>query len=115
MIDRGQDSKPVPGAIRGWSWHESNFAWWAVEMAAVLLFVRKPWALITPQLWAEDGPIHLADIDSWGAHAFFVPYRGYLHLLPRIIAWIASHLADVAHWPAIYNAAAFIVAIALLS
>ena len=64
MIDRGQDFKPVPDAVREWSWRENKFAWWAVAVAAVLLFVRKPWALITPQLWAEDGPIHLADIDS---------------------------------------------------
>jgi len=35
--------------------------------------------------------------------AFFEPYNGYLHLLPRLIAWFASHAADVAWWPAIYN------------
>src|SRR5688572_25623809 len=89
--------------------------WAAVAVAALLLFLRKPWALTMPQLWAEDGPIHLADIDSWGTGAFLVPYRGYLHLLPRLIAWVASHVADVAHWPLIYNATAFLVAVALLA
>jgi len=87
----------------------------AVVVGAILLVLRKPWALSTPQRWAEDGPIHLADIDHWGAHAFFAPYRGYLHLLPRLIAWLASHLADVAWWPAIYNATAFVVAVALFA
>ena len=43
------------------------------------------------------------------------PYRGYLHLLPRVIAWIASHTADVVHWPAIYNGAALFVATALFA
>jgi len=96
-------------------WREPRRTWWAVAAAAVLLVVRKPWALATPQLWAEDGSIHLADNDAWGAHAFFLPYRGYLHLLPRLIAWTASRLADVAHWPAFYNAASYLVAVGLLA
>jgi hypothetical protein len=105
---------PPHPASGGW-WREKQVAGWAVAAAALILFLRKPWGLITPQLWAEDGPIHLADVDSWGAHAFFVPYRGYLHLLPRLIAWTANHLTDVAHWPLFYNVAAFLVVVALLA
>lgn len=83
--------------------------WGAVALATALLVVRKPWALTTPQLWAEDGSVHLNDNDALGAAALLVPHRGYLHLLPRLIAWAASHLADVAWWPAIYNLAALAV------
>lgn len=78
-----------------------------VLAAAVLLALRKPWALHTPQLWAEDGAVHLHDVDLWGWHALLMPYRGYLHVLPKLIAWIAEHMADVAHWPGIYNWSAF--------
>lgn len=74
---------------------------------ALLLFLRKPWALHTPQLWAEDGSIFLVQDEAMGLRAWLEPYNGYLHLLPRIIAWIASHTADVAWWPAIYNGLAF--------
>lgn len=94
-------------------WQEPWRSRWAALAATALLMLRKPWALTTPQLWAEDGPIHLADVDSWGAHACLVPYRGYLHLLPRLIAWLASRIADVAYAPAIYNTCALLVAAAL--
>lgn len=83
--------------------------WAAVAAAVGILVLRKPWALLTPQLWAEDGSVHLNDVDAWGARAFLIPYRGYLHLLPRLIAWFAPHVADVAHWPGIYNSAALVV------
>jgi hypothetical protein len=96
-------------------WREPQRTWLAVAAATLLLVARKPWALTTPQLWAEDGAVHLAQNDEQGAHAFFAPYRGYLHLLPRLIAWVASQLADVVYWPAIYNTAAFLVAIALFA
>ncbi len=96
-------------------WRRPWPAWATVLLATGLLVARKPWALGTPQLWAEDGPIHLAGNDEFGARALFLPYRGYLHLLPRAIAWAASHVADVAHWPAIYNWAAFLVTVALFA
>lgn len=87
--------------------------WAAMAVACLLLLAKKPWALLTPQLWAEDGSIHLVDVDQWGARAFFIPYRGYLHLLPRLIAWIARETADVARWPAIYNGAALLVTLVI--
>lgn len=86
-----------------------------VLLSTALLFLRKPWALHTPQFWAEDGSIFLTQDDQWGARAFLEPYNGYLHLLPRLIAWIASHTADVAWWPAIYNGLAFALNVALFA
>src|SRR5690606_27302109 len=38
-----------------------------------------------------------------------------LHLLPRLIAWLASHAADPAWWPAIYNGMAFVISVALFA
>jgi hypothetical protein len=82
---------------------------------AVLLALRKPWALHTPQLWAEDGSIFLVQDGQLGIRAWFEPYNGYLHLLPRLVAWIARQTADVAWWPAIYNGGAFAVTVGLFA
>lgn len=93
---------------------QSRWAWGAVLVAAILVFAAKPWALIQPQLWAEDGTIHLLENEAFSLNTLLHPYRGYLHTLPRLIAWTASRTSDVAHWPAFYNTAAFLVAIGLL-
>ena len=101
-------------AQRAWR-NEPRFVWGAVAAAYVLLVAHKSWALTTPQLYAEDGSVHLVHNDLLGARALLEPYRGYLHLLPRLIAWLASHTTDVAHWPAFYNTAAALVAVALFA
>jgi hypothetical protein len=88
---------------------------WLVPVCALLLVLRKPWALHTPQLWAEDGSIFLTQDEQLGIRAWWEPYNGYLHLLPRLIAWIASHTADPAWWPAIYNGLAFAITIGLFA
>lgn len=88
---------------------------WLVLGCAVLLALRKPWALHTPQLWAEDGSIFLTQDEEMGLRAWWHPYNGYLHLLPRLIAWIASRTADVAWWPAIYNGLAYAINVALFA
>lgn len=89
--------------------------WTAVAAAAVLLVARKPWALTTPQLWAEDGSVFLSQNSQLGARAIVTPFQGYLHLLPRVIAWTASRLVDVAAWPLFYNAAALLVTLGLFA
>ena len=86
-----------------------------VLACAVLLALRKPWALHTPQFWAEDGSIFLTQDEQMGIRAWWEPYNGYLHLLPRLIAWIASHTADPAWWPAIYNGIAFAITVGLFA
>src|SRR5215216_3674816 len=89
--------------------------WLVVLVCTALLALRKPWALHTPQLWAEDGSIFLTQDEQMGVRAWWEPYNGYLHLLPRLIAWIASHTADVAWWPAIYNGLAFAITVGLFA
>src|SRR5688572_304731 len=103
------DSDPA-----GW-WRRPAVLAWMVVLTAALLALRKPWALHTPQLWAEDGSIFLTQDEQMGIRAWWLPYNGYLHLLPRLIAWIASHTADPAWWPAIYNGCAFALTVALFA
>ena len=95
---------------RGETASSSTKTSWAVALAGIaLLIAHKPWALTTPQLWAEDGVVHLFENEQLGAQALLAPHRGYLHTLPRLVAWLASHTVDVAHWPAFYNGAALLV------
>jgi hypothetical protein len=82
---------------------------------AILLFLRKPYALLVPQLYAEDGTIFLAQNDLLGFRAFLEPYMGYLHTLPRLIAWTASRLLDPTWWPAFYNVTAFALWLAVIA
>lgn len=102
--------QPIARAERS----RQTYVWLAVLGAAALLVARKPWALHTPQLWAEDGSIFLNEADSLGAAALFRAYQGYFHLLPRLIAWVARVAFDPAAWPAVYNGGALLVALAVL-
>lgn len=71
-------------------------------MAAVLLF-RRPEALLRPQFWADDGIIYFWQAWRWGGgRALLEPHAGYLHLIPRLLAWLAEAL-PVLWRPAIYH------------
>ena len=111
---RPQPDSTATGSVsrRGLNWGSPI---WLVVACAVLLSLRKPWALHTPQLWAEDGSIFLTQDEQMGVRAWWEPYNGYLHLLPRWIAWIASHTADPAWWPAIYNGLAYVITVGLFA
>ncbi len=105
-------ASPAAPAAEPWL---ARHLWVVVIAASLLLFLRKPWALHTPQLWAEDGSIFLLQDNLWGAGVILDPYNGYLHLLPRLVAWLARHLVDVAWWPAFYNGASFAVTVGLFA
>jgi hypothetical protein len=59
----------------------------------MLLILRKPDMLTNPQLFAEDGAIFLADQLMHPGTALIIPYNGYLHIVPRLIALIESLFA----------------------
>jgi hypothetical protein len=66
--------------------------------AAVALFRLPPGRLDT--IWAEDGVVFLRQAEeSMGLGPLFRPYSGYLHLLPRLVAevasWLPLHLAGL--------------------
>ncbi len=103
-------------AARGWA-HDphARLTLTALAALALLLFLRKPFALTTPQLWAEDGTIFLVQAEQLGAQAFTTPYMGYLHTLPRVIAWLAPEALDPAWWPLFYNSTAFVIWLLVLA
>ena len=68
---------------------------------AVILFFRRPDMLIHPQFWAEDGAIFFRQNYEHGLGALFIPYAKYIHLIPRLVAYLASFF-PVAAAPALY-------------
>lgn len=80
--------------------------------AASLLFLRRPDALLNPQLWAEDAIVFHAHANESGIASLVRPNAGYHHLAPRIVAYVAS-LLDPLHTPAIYNGAAAMLSLAI--
>jgi hypothetical protein len=86
-----------------------------VAVLAALLCLRRPDAVLTPQLWAEDGSIFLMQNDLHGTEALWLPYMGYLHTIPRLIAWTAPRLLDPAWWPHFYNGVAFVLWVAVMA
>jgi len=76
-------------------------------VALLLLFSRRPDAVLNPQFWAEDGPVFYAPEFNDGARAVFIPNGGYLHVAPRLVGLAAVQLPML--WaPALFNAVALI-------
>jgi hypothetical protein len=70
--------------------------------------------LFNPQPWAEDAMYFLRDAmaNDWGS--FVMPYAGYLHTVPRIVAFLALHLSllfgqGIAWVPALMNMSAIAI------
>jgi hypothetical protein len=77
-------------------------------LALVLLFLKSPDAILAPQFWAEDGPVFFAAQFGQDWPQLLTPYAGYLHTVPRLVAWIATWF-DLAHAPLVYNALAILI------
>lgn len=95
---------------------ERAVAWMAVAAVAFVLVLRKPDSLQNPQFFAEDGTIFFIGARQLGMGAFLTPYGGYLHLVPRTIAWVGAFL-DPLRAPALYNGAGLccdVLAVAIL-
>jgi len=83
--------------------------WIFFLFACGAIALRNPDWWLHPQFVAEDGKIFFAQQLVQGAHAVFVPSNGYLHLLPRLIAWSASPFPVV--WqPLVFQVAGVIIA-----
>lgn len=70
-------------------------------LCAAALLLKSPDAFGNPQFWAEDGAVFFQQQPAGAAPAWLQPYAGYLHLLPRLVAWLAT-FAPLAVVPAVY-------------
>lgn len=58
----------------------------------LILFLRRPDALTTPQFWGEDGRFWYADAYNDGSlSSLFLPYAGSLQLAMRLVASVVVH------------------------
>jgi len=74
-----------------------------MALAVAVLLVRKTDAFLHPQFWAEDGHVFFQDQVNLGIAAMVEPYSGYLHLAPRLTAWLAYVFFPFSAAPAVYN------------
>jgi hypothetical protein len=102
--------RKAPGRNHG---VEPAGAWRVLSLFAlimVLLVLRRPDAVANPQFWAEDGVVFFRDSivhGAWGS--LFRPCAGYLNLIPRLAAALAS-LFPARDAPLIFNLCAFTIA-----
>ena len=74
----------------------------------VALFFRNPLVFMFPAPLSEDFGVFIAQEYNTGFPAnAFVAYQGYLHLLPRIITWIAmkfdlSSVMTIMNWTVLF-------------
>jgi len=76
----------------------------------LLTLLRRPTAVTTPGLYAEDGVVFLLQSLSSGAGAIMDPYNGYIHLLPRLVAGLAT-LLPLGWTPVLFTLCSALVAV----
>lgn len=88
-----------PGSVRR---AEHNWVRWRPVWIAVALFFltfiawRRLPSMTRGTVWAEDGGVFLRDVLSLGRlRSIPVPYDGYLHVVPRLVASLASAVVPV--------------------
>ena len=75
----------------------------------LILFFRRPDALLNSQPWAEDGTsVFLLQVIEHSTHSIFITYAGYWHLIPRIITLIAIRFG-LASAPFVMNLSALLI------
>src|SRR5882762_5837686 len=74
-----------------WNRHEAVVLVSSFFVAALLIVSRRPDAVLHPQFFAEDGASWYAQAHELGGlAALTIPYRTYLHLVPRLAGWLAQ-------------------------
>jgi hypothetical protein len=77
--------------------------------AVILLLWRVPQTVTAPRFWAEDGAIFFKEARLDGLASLVAPYAGYLHAVPRLVAWLWS-CGSAVDAPAVYAGASVAVA-----
>lgn len=76
------------------------------SIAFLIIFSRRPDAVLNAQFWAEDGKVWYADAYNHGAiYSFFTPVAGYYQTISRLVA-VVSQAFPLSFAPLIFNLAA---------
>lgn len=89
-----------------------NYLPWLLVAALVLFVARRVDAVLRPQFWAEDF-VFLLEAEARGLGTLFEPRAGYLHLVPRLIAFGGSFL-DPFLQPGVFVALSIVVTLAIV-
>jgi hypothetical protein len=85
-----------------------------VFTATLLQLARQPGVPSIDTVWAEDGGVFLTDALNQGfVHTLLSSYAGYLHVVPRVVAWATALLP--LHAAAFFMTAVAAAIVALLS
>jgi hypothetical protein len=94
---------------RKWNgWYNHRLLILALGLFTAALVYRRADAFTNPQFWAEDGMVFFVEQDH---HAEFIPfqnYNGYIHFIPRTVAYAEKTLGVPLEWaPVFYNYATY--------
>jgi hypothetical protein len=92
-----------------------------VTVLTILQLTRQAGVPATDSVWAEDGRVFLSDaLGTDSPWLLFRPLAGYMHLAPRVVAWVAAALpldmaalvfsigpALIVSWLGLYSIVAF--------
>ena len=82
----------------------------AFSVAFLIVWSRRPDAVLNAQFYAEDGRVWYLDAYNLGLHSLLMPQGGYLNTLSRIVALIAL-LFPLSMAPLVMNLCAIVVQI----
>jgi len=88
-------------------------AWLVLALGAIVLALRRPDQIHTPQFWAEDG-IFFFQAHEIGLPAFGLELAGYSQLAPRVVAAL-SQLVDPAWAPHVFVVAGLALTLYVMS
>lgn len=112
FLDRNLFAEPAPAPTGPARWNRGGLIAALLALAVVLQLVRLGWTGSLDALWAEDGPVFLQSALTQGFfHTVGTEYSGYLVVVPRLIAELATvvPLKDAA--AAVSILSAFVVAL----
>lgn len=96
-----------PGWSNGWS---TPLTYGLITVLATALSLFRLPTPAVGTLWAEDGGIFVNDvIKTPGLRGVFDPYQGYLHVVPRGVAWVVVKAIPVEGWAVATTVAACLI------
>lgn len=67
-----------------------------------IFYARLAFRMTDGFLWGEDLGVFIGEVYQIGAQSFWTPYAGYLHALPRIVAYTLAKLTSIRTTPYTY-------------
>lgn len=78
-------------------------------LVIVIIWFRAPDRIADGFLWAEDAKQFLAEAHRLGRHSILLDYAGYLHLLPRLVAYAQFILTPIHAAPYVFMVVSLLV------